>query len=62
MNNKLYSVYPLTLITEGKQDKYRNILKKKFCQRWKNFWPKLSEDVRIVTQRYETLIPGICIT
>ena len=32
-------------------------MKKKFCQRWKNFWPKLSEDVRIVTQRYETLIP-----
>ncbi|XP_010856479.1 PREDICTED: NACHT, LRR and PYD domains-containing protein 2 [Bison bison bison] len=41
----------------GKQDKYRNILKKKFCQHWKNFWPRLSEDVCIVTQRYETLIP-----
>ncbi|XP_069408092.1 NACHT, LRR and PYD domains-containing protein 2 isoform X3 [Ovis canadensis] len=41
----------------GKQDKYRNILKKKFCQCWKNFWPRLSEDVCIVTKRYETLIP-----
>ncbi|KAB0351488.1 hypothetical protein FD754_016345, partial [Muntiacus muntjak] len=40
-----------------KQDKYRNILKKKFCQRWKNFWPRLSEDVCTVSQRYETLIP-----
>ena len=57
MNNQLYSFYPLTLITEDKQDKYRNILKKKFYQRWKNFWPRFSEDVCIVTQRYETLIP-----
>ena len=32
-------------------------MKKKFCQHWKNFWPRLSEDVCIVTQRYETLIP-----
>uniref|UniRef100_A0A8C6FV31 NLR family pyrin domain containing 2 n=1 Tax=Moschus moschiferus TaxID=68415 RepID=A0A8C6FV31_MOSMO len=31
--------------------------REKFCQRWKNFWPRLSEDVCIVTQRYETLIP-----
>uniref|UniRef100_F7E0E7 NLR family pyrin domain containing 2 n=1 Tax=Equus caballus TaxID=9796 RepID=F7E0E7_HORSE len=42
----------------GKQDKYRSIMKKKFCQIWeKNFWPGASENVHIVTQRYETLIP-----
>ncbi|XP_039713097.1 NACHT, LRR and PYD domains-containing protein 2 [Pteropus medius] len=38
---------PLSL---DKQDEYRSILKK-------NFWPGASDEVHIVTQRYERLIP-----
>ncbi|XP_014649689.1 PREDICTED: NACHT, LRR and PYD domains-containing protein 2 [Ceratotherium simum simum] len=41
----------------GKQDKYRNIMKK-FWHIWeKNFWPEASENIHIVAQRYEMLIP-----
>uniref|UniRef100_A0A671FAF7 NLR family pyrin domain containing 2 n=1 Tax=Rhinolophus ferrumequinum TaxID=59479 RepID=A0A671FAF7_RHIFE len=42
----------------GKQDKYRSILKKTFSQIWKkNFLPGANDDIHIVTQRYERLIP-----
>ncbi|XP_057566906.1 LOW QUALITY PROTEIN: NACHT, LRR and PYD domains-containing protein 2 [Hippopotamus amphibius kiboko] len=47
----------VTVSTICKQDKYRNILKKKFWHLWKNLWPGASENVHSVTQRYETLIP-----
>ncbi|XP_072824972.1 NACHT, LRR and PYD domains-containing protein 2 [Vicugna pacos] len=41
----------------GKQDKYRNTLKKKFGQIGKNLRPGPSENVHIAPQRCEALIP-----
>lgn len=50
MNNPAISYLSIPPhITEDKQDEYRSILK--------NFWPGASDDVHIVTQRYERLIP-----
>ncbi|XP_023592003.1 NACHT, LRR and PYD domains-containing protein 2 [Trichechus manatus latirostris] len=45
-------------ITEGKEDKFRITLKKKFRQIWKSsFSPGAIESFHIVTQRYKMLIP-----
>nr|XP_031537997.1 NACHT, LRR and PYD domains-containing protein 2 [Vicugna pacos] len=53
----LSPVCPLPRIPEGKQDKYRNTLKKKFGQIGKNLRPGPSENVHIAPQRCEALIP-----
>ncbi|XP_046956873.1 NACHT, LRR and PYD domains-containing protein 2 [Lynx rufus] len=43
----------------GKQDEYRSILEEEVWQsRKKNFWPEASENIHMVTQRYETLVPS----
>ncbi|XP_047693010.1 NACHT, LRR and PYD domains-containing protein 2 [Prionailurus viverrinus] len=43
----------------GKQDEYRSILEEEIWQsRKKNFWPEASENIHMVTQRYETLVPS----
>uniref|UniRef100_A0A8C8Y255 NACHT domain-containing protein n=1 Tax=Panthera leo TaxID=9689 RepID=A0A8C8Y255_PANLE len=58
MNNQLCPSYPLPPITEGKQDEYRSILEEEVWQSRKKFWPEASENIHMVTQRYETLVPS----